>query len=152
MFMMSIKTQIGVVALGFLLASCIPTPTMSPSIPLAVSDTPIAAIPTPIAPGTVPPATLQIFPSSTPAQVSQSGFQIISPLDETVVNVPQVEVIGTAPAGIVISINDEIVIVDVDGQFKITVSLEEGPNLIEIVASDDIGNETSVLLAITYEP
>ena len=68
------------------------------------------------------------------------------------VNTPQVDVIGSAPAGAVISINDDILIVGADGQFKTTVALDEGPNLIEVVASDDNGNETSFILTITYEP
>jgi hypothetical protein len=31
-------------------------------------------------------------------------------------------------------------------------SLDEGPNLIEIMASDNNGNETSLILAVIYEP
>jgi hypothetical protein len=42
--------------------------------------------------------------------------------------------------------------VGADGQFKTTLPLEEGPNLIEIIASDESGNEASALLTITYEP
>ena len=75
-------------------------------------------------------------------------LQVLSPQDEAVVNTPQVDV----TAGAVISINDEILIVGDDGQFKTTVSLDEGPNLIEIIASDNNGNETSLILAVTYEP
>ena len=62
------------------------------------------------------------------------------------------EVSGFAPAGTVISINDEILIVGDDGQFQAITSLEEGPNLIEIIASDEAGNDASVLLTVTYEP
>jgi len=32
------------------------------------------------------------------------------------------------------------------------VSLEEGPNLIEIVMSDLDGNEVSIMLTVTFEP
>ena len=79
-------------------------------------------------------------------------LQVISPSDDVVVNTPQVDVIGSTPAGSVVSINDQIMIVDENGQFQITVALDEGPNLIEIVASDDSGNESSLLLTVTYEP
>lgn len=79
-------------------------------------------------------------------------LQILSPLDEAVVDTPQVDVIGSAPVGAVISVNDEILIVDSDLQFTLPVTLEEGPNLIEIIASDENGNELSVLLTVTYEP
>jgi hypothetical protein len=79
-------------------------------------------------------------------------LQILSPQDEAMVNSPQVEVVGSAPAGAVVSINEEIVLVPENGQFRAMVSLEEGLNLIEIIASDTSGNETSLLLIVTYEP
>jgi len=79
-------------------------------------------------------------------------LQVLSPQDEAVINLPQVDVIGSAPADTVVSVNDEILIVGDDQQFKATVSLDEGPNLIEILASDENGNEMSLLLTVTYEP
>jgi hypothetical protein len=69
-----------------------------------------------------------------------------------VVNTPQVDVTGSAPAGAVVSVNDDILLVGDNQQFKTTVSLDEGPNLIEIIASDDKGNETSLILTVIYEP
>ena len=79
-------------------------------------------------------------------------LQVLSPQDEAVVNTSQVDVIGAAPARSVVSVNDEILIIGDDQQFKTTLSLDEGPNLIEILASDENGNETSLLLTVTYEP
>ena len=79
-------------------------------------------------------------------------LQVLSPQDEAVVNTSQVDVIGAAPAGSVVSVNDEILIIGDDQQFKTTLSLDEGPNLIEILASDENGNETSLLLTVTFEP
>ena len=100
---------------------------------------------------------MDIQPSPTITSVPDTSggalsLQVLSPQDEAVVNTPQVDVIGSAPTGAVISVNDEILIVGDDGQFKTTVSLDEGPNLIEIIASDNDGNEMSLLLTITYEP
>jgi len=79
-------------------------------------------------------------------------LQVLSPQDEAVVNTSQVDVIGAAPPGSVVSVNDDIFLVGDDQQFKTTLSLDEGPNLIEILASDENGNETSLLLTVTYEP
>ena len=84
--------------------------------------------------------------------VAADVLYYLSPLDEDVVTTPQVDVTGSAPAGTVISINDQILTVGIDGQFKTTVTLDEGPNLIEVVASDENGNEMTVLLTVTYEP
>jgi len=115
-----------------LLAACSPTPTAAPSS----MDSQIEVIPT------LPPAT----------PTSELWLQILSPLDEAVVDTPQVDVFGSASAGAVLSINDDIFIVGPDSQFKTTVTLEEGPNLIEIIASDENGNEMSVMLTVIYEP
>jgi hypothetical protein len=77
---------------------------------------------------------------------------ITSPADETVVNIPQVDVAGRAPAETVISIGDSITVVEASGEFSIPVPLEEGPNELEIIASDLEGNQASVTLVVTYEP
>lgn len=83
---------------------------------------------------------------------SQLGLKILSPENEAVVNLPQVEVQGTAPVGLVVTINEDIILVDETGVFSATVPLEEGPNAIQIVASDEVGNEESLELIVTYEP
>jgi len=77
---------------------------------------------------------------------------IRQPLDESVVDTPQIEVIGMAPPDTVVTVNDEILVVGLEQEFKVSITLEEGPNLIEIVASDINGNETSQLLTVYYEP
>lgn len=87
--------------------------------------------------------------------VNRSGsiwLQVSSPLDDAVLNAPQLDVIGSAPARAVVSVNDAIVLVGNDQQFKATIPLDEGPNLIEVIASNDNGDETSRLLTVTYEP
>ena len=106
---------------------------------------------------TEPPATSMLLeePTAIPPAPVVSGelsILVISPLDEAVLDSPEVDVIGTAPAGTVVSVNDEIVLVGDDGEFKVTLSLEEGPNLIEIVASDINGNEVTHLLTVVFEP
>ncbi len=106
-----------------LVASCSPTPTLAPASPIPSAVEPTGSL----------------------------SLQVLSPQDEAVVNTPHVDVIGSAPAGAVVSVNEEILIVGSDGQFKTTVTLEEGPNLIEVIASDINGNESSLFLTVTYE-
>ncbi len=78
--------------------------------------------------------------------------KILSPLDGAVVDTPQIEVLGSAPADTVITMDDQILIVGADGQFRASLSLDEGPNVIEIVASDAQGHEVTSTLTVTYEP
>jgi hypothetical protein len=87
-----------------------------------------------------------------PTAATLSGFRILSPAAEAVVNVPEVEVIGEAKPETVITLNDEIVVVDESGTFSVTLPLEEGLNVIEVVASDPQGHETSLELEVTYDP
>ena len=141
-------------ALILLLTACSPPPTVVISAPTTDSNS-LATIPATPLPQEVILAT---DPQPTPTLVSLPDtpgtfwLQVLSPEDEAVVNTPQVDVIGSAPAGAVISINDDILLVSDDQQFKTTISLDEGPNLIEIIASDDNGSETSLILTVTYEP
>ena len=77
---------------------------------------------------------------------------ILSPVDDTIVITPFVEVQGEAAADTVLSINEEILVVSSLQTFTVSVPLEEGMNVIEIVASDYAGNEISHILTITYQP
>jgi len=140
-------------ALILLLTACSPTPTVTPLSPTTNSNSPATIPATPMPQEVIPTTDIQATPTVVSANTSGSlWLQVLAPQDEAVVNTPQVDVIGSAPAGAVISVNDEILIVGDDGQFKTTVFLDEGPNLIEIIASDDNGNETFLILAVTYAP
>jgi len=145
------KKQLIRIALVLVLGACIPTPTAAPFLPGPALNAPTmvsSATPLPQNDVTVTPV-----PSADATEPALGfGLQVLSPQDEAVVNIPQVDVTGLAPAGAVISINDEILIVAADGQFKTTISLDEGPNLLEIVGSDENGNEAAIILTVTYEP
>lgn len=85
-------------------------------------------------------------------------LEITQPADGAQVNTSSVLVSGKTTTGAVVSIsvngNDEVEIANVDqnGNFSGTVVLEEGPNLIEVVASDQEGNQKSSSVAIFYIP
>ena len=71
--------------------------------------------------------------------------------DESVVNMPEVVVRGTTIPEAVVTVNGAVADVDADGRFSVTVTLEEGPNLIEVYASDFEDREASEMLTIVYE-
>ena len=143
------NNRLTILTLILILAACSPTPTVMPPVATLPPKNP-TAVPTVPQPEQILP-TQEIPQTQTSEPSGALWLQVFSPLDETVVELPQVDVIGTAPAGTVVSINDEIVVVGDDQQFKATIPLEEGPNLIVVLASAEQGNETSVLLTITYE-
>lgn len=82
--------------------------------------------------------------------VSAIPLTITEPLDETTVYMADLVVKGETEPDAVVSVNEAVVDVDAEGKFSATVTLEEGPNLIEVLASDFEGNEGSVTLTVIY--
>jgi len=78
--------------------------------------------------------------------------RLFYPQDEAVVQTAQISVTGQAPVDTVVSVNNEVYVVSADQFFNIPIELEEGPNVLEFVASDIAGNEVSFILTVTYEP
>lgn len=79
-------------------------------------------------------------------------LSVASPADETIVSVPSIAVVGQTTPGAVVSVDGDLVDVDAAGKFQKTIQLDEGPNVIEIVASDLNGSEANVILSVIYEP
>jgi hypothetical protein len=84
------------------------------------------------------------------SDVSAIPLTVTQPLDETTVYLADLVVEGQTETDAVVSVNEAVVDVDADGRFGTTVMLEEGPNLIEVLASDFEGNEGSVTLTVIY--
>ncbi len=72
-------------------------------------------------------------------------------MDQAIVSQPSVEVRGTVSTDAVLTINDDIYVISA-GAFTETVALQEGPNAIQITASDMSGNEVDEILTVTYQP
>jgi sulfur carrier protein ThiS len=68
---------------------------------------------------------------------------ITSPVDDEWTNQALATVGGQAPPGTTLEINDRQVAVNADGAFSYEMLLEEGDNLIRVVATDDVGNITT---------
>jgi len=77
-------------------------------------------------------------------------LEVTEPQDESVVSTSEVTVKGVTTADAVVSVNGTLVDVDEDGKFSTVVSLEEGPNTIEVTASDFEDNEASKALYVIY--
>jgi hypothetical protein len=80
------------------------------------------------------------------------NLEVTQPQDESVVNTSEIVVKGETNPDAVVTVNEAVADVDADGRFSVTVALEEGPNLIEVFASDFEYNEASEFLTIIYQP
>ena len=78
-------------------------------------------------------------------------LQVFTPQDGDIVNQEVIHVTGQAPAETVISLNEDIFLVADEGVFSIPVTLEEGPNVLELVASNIDGDEIDLILTVVYE-
>lgn len=81
-------------------------------------------------------------------------LEIISPENNQEISGEEnkVTIKGKTEAGISLKINDRLVILDQEGQFEQTFSLNEGENTILIVATDRAGNQTEEEINLTYSP
>ncbi len=59
---------------------------------------------------------------------------------------------GVTSPDAVLSINGILVSIDAEGEFEVTVSLDPGTNLIEVIASDFEGNQESAVFAVISLP
>lgn len=93
-------------------------------------------------------------PSELDSDITKNGFflTMTQPIDESIINTDKVEVIGVTVPNAVVSVNGNLAEVDAEGNFTMMVVLEEGPNLIEVIASDSEGNQESHTLVIINVP
>ena len=99
-------------------------------------------------------AAAPVPPSPPPSEPPPQGFflEVTEPQDETVVNVSPVRVSGSTSPEAQVSVNGELIDVDGQGNFAAMVELEEGPNVIDVIATDYEANEESSILAVIYAP
>lgn len=119
-------------------------PTLTPLLP-GPQD---AAPPAEATAAPVPPAQ-----GDSSAPLPSGGWQVtLYTANEVEVSTQPFVLQGSAPAGTVISINEQILVVDSSGAFNVEIPLEEGPNLVEVITSNAAGEEVDYLLTITYNP
>ena len=92
-------------------------------------------------------------PTPTPAPVVHYSeellLEVASPADNSVVSSQRVSLEGRASPDATVSVNGQLVGLEATGHFSVSVPLNEGPNLIEIIASDFAGNVAQKLLTLT---
>lgn len=79
-------------------------------------------------------------------------FTLLYPLDGQEVSEPSITVLGVTLPDAVVGVNDIPAEVDGSGIFSVAVDLEEGPNLLEVVAADFEGNVRFQTSVVFYLP
>ncbi len=140
-----------------------PTPSAAPLVTAAVTPRPAPLTPAPIR-SAIPAVPVPITPAPRPGQpvrpqepelllvVRAFFLEINSPSDNSMMRNSSVKVEGGTLPGSVVTLNGRIVVVDSRGRFSVPVQLEEGPNSIEIIASDFLGNQRSQVITVIRLP
>ena len=139
-----------------------------PASDAATVTAPPTAAPATLTPPTKPPTTVAAPPTSapeptaevvstpepTPDAVQETHFlQLVEPAEaESFVSVSPIEIVGRTRLDAVVTVNDTLVEPDIDGKFSLSVDLQEGPNIIEVVSSVASGEELNLVLVVLYLP
>ena len=115
-----------------------------------------AEVATPTATATSPPTatpTVTPTPTATPDPTGEFFLNIEEPESiESIVAEASITIVGRTRIDAVVSVNDVFAEVDEDGRFRVPMELEEGPNIIEVVASVGTGLELVEILVVIYSP
>ncbi len=93
-------------------------------------------------------------PTTTPTQVSQNQITLTvsSPTNGQEVSTPTIVVTGKTVPNADVVVNETDLKADANGNFSITITLEEGDNYLLITASDPAGNFSEWEGSVTYTP
>lgn len=135
-------------------ATATPESTAEPRVQPTVEPTMEAPPTATTAPTPEPTATPVPEPTAEPvAAEPELTLELLDPEDlEVITEEPVIEVVGSTRVDAVVTVNDTVVEPDGQGLFSLGVDLEEGPNLIEIVASVASGEQTDLVLVVVYLP
>ncbi|MBI4289368.1 MAG: hypothetical protein HY671_13195 [Chloroflexi bacterium] len=100
-------------------------------------------------------AVIKTAPGAAPAPQTQAPapafvLAVLQPEVESVVTVAQLTVKGKTSPDAVVSVNGQTVVVDASGNFSAPVTLQPGPNAIQVVASDYAGHQQSAVMTAIY--
>ena len=134
--------------LAVLLVSCTKSASTS-STPTGESSTPVLTSAL-----TATSSTPVTSPLGTTSGTLKSGLplSVTEPADSATINGDTVNVQGTTTPGATVSVNDNVVTADSTGAFSTNVSLDAGPNAIDVIATDDNNNQGEVLIMINATP
>ena len=90
--------------------------------------------------------------TATPPPTQGFFLEVAEPQDEAVVSTSPIRVSGTTSPDAEVSVSGTLIDVDAQGNFAAMVELEEGPNVIEVIATDYGDNEDYCILTVIYTP
>ncbi len=90
--------------------------------------------------------------ATTPTPSALFIITIDAPREGETVRATPLTVSGQTAPNAVVSANDAVAIADAQGRFTLTVPLDLGPNVLEIIASKTSGEQVFAILTVLYQP
>ena len=78
-------------------------------------------------------------------------LEVTTPGDNETKTKQELSVEGKTDVGVTVRINNQPVVVDVQGNFKKSIRLKEGENTLEVIAEDDAGNQEKKEIKVKYQ-
>ena len=145
-------------------ASPAPTPTVAPTVtptPTVPPPTPTSTLPPPptptLTPTPAPTSTPTPVPTRTPTPNPRAAalkLEVTVPAGDRTVDTDTITVAGLTSPDATVSVNGQLVTPGVAGRFSIelTITPEENPLVIEVIATSVAGEEKSVIRTVIYVP
>jgi hypothetical protein len=114
-----------------------------PDVPIFTPPPPTIIVPE------VPP-TLALPNTPTPTANFTITLEALHDGDTT--NASPLLVSGVTIPNAIVSVNDAVGLAAADGRFALTVPLEPGPNVVEIIASKPNGEQAFLIVTVLYQP
>jgi len=136
-----------------------PSANLTPAPPLAIApgaqstsipDVPIFVPPTPIVVLPEIPPTLAL--PNTPTPAAAFPMTLDTPHNGETVNTSPLRVTGVTVPNAIVSVNDAVGVANGEGRFDLMVPLQTGPNVLEVIASQQNGQQTFVIVTVMYQP
>ncbi len=115
-----------------------------------VPDVPIFTPPPPTIIVPEIPPTLAL--PNTPTPTANFTITLEAPHDGDTTNASPLLVSGVTIPNAIVSVNDTVGLAAADGRFALTVPLEPGPNVLEIIASKPNGEQAFLIVTVLYQP
>lgn len=128
----------------------IPTQPLIASTPTATPLPAQATLPPPTIVVLEPAPTLAVETTPTPA--SDFPLSVETPLDGETLRASPWRVIGQTQPGALVSVNDVIGFANDEGRFALEIALQDGVNVLEVLASNAAGEQVFVILTVVYQP
>ena len=123
--------------------TAIPQPTTIPDVPIFVPPTPEVIVP-------VIPPTLAL--PNTPTPAATLPISLTAPHDGETVNISPLLVSGVTVPSAVVSVNDVVGVANAEGRFDLMVPLQAGPNVLEVITSQQNGQQAFQIVTVMYQP